>query len=198
MSDKIRIDKPIICEGKYDKIKLSSILDATIITTEGFGIFREDEKLSLIRKLAAKDGIIVFTDPDGAGLVIRNYFNSVLPKGQVTHLYIPKVKGKEKRKNAPSKEGFLGVEGMEADRLRQIFAPFAADSAPQKNVDPITKTDFYVYGLSGGLGSEDKRKRLAAALELPDNMSANALLEAINLLYTKEDFLAALERMAAE
>ncbi len=200
MADKLKIAKPIICEGKYDKIKLSSLLDAKIITTDGFGIFKEEEKLSLIRRLAEKSGIIVFTDPDGAGLVIRNYFNSVLPKEQVTHLYIPAVKGKEKRKKAPSKEGLLGVEGMEAERLRAIFAPFAADAlVPESSSRPaVTKAAMFADGLSGGNGSEEKRKALATRLSLPTNMSANALMDAINLLCTEEEYRAALAEIGKE
>lgn len=194
--EKIKINKPVICEGKYDKIKLSSIIDADIITTDGFGIFREHEKLALIRRLAEKDGIIVFTDSDGAGLVIRNYFNSAIPREKLTHLYTPQIPGKEKRKKAPSKAGFLGVEGMEADRLRSMFLPFAADDTAANEKSPkksVSKTDFYADGLSGGAGSEKNRQALAAYFELPSNMSANALLAAINMLYTYEDYRAALE-----
>jgi len=196
--DKIKIDRPVICEGKYDKIKLNSIIDAHIITTDGFGIFREHEKLALIKKLAQKNGIIIFTDSDGAGLVIRNYFNSVLQRDKVIHLYIPEIPGKEKRKKMPSKAGLLGVEGIEAEKLRNIFLPFASDkNIPQADsaseTRTVTKTDFYTDGLSGGVGSEEKRQALAKHLDLPGNMSANALLAAINLLYSYDSYKESLE-----
>lgn len=179
--EKLTLQKIVLVEGKYDKIKLDSILNATILATDGFGIFKEKEKVALLRRLAAERGVIVATDSDGAGLVIRNYINSILPKSQVIHVYIPKIKGKENRKSAPSKEGTLGVEGMEADLLRQLFAPFE-EGEVSPVYPPVTKLDFYEDGFSGAPGSEAKRRALALALHLPDGLSANALLEAINLL----------------
>lgn len=181
MIDKIKLNIPIAVEGKYDKIKLSSIADAQIITTEGFGVFASKEKAALIRRIAEPRGIIVLTDSDGAGLVIRNYFNSILPKEKLFHIYIPKIEGKEKRKKSPSKEGTLGVEGIDADLLRSLLAPFAADE-PTTRGREVTKTDFFADGLSGGDGSAERRRRLCERLALPDNMSANALLAAVNLL----------------
>lgn len=194
----ITLDRPVIVEGKYDKQKLSAVLNTTIITTNGFRIFNDREKRALIRRLAEKNGIFVLTDADGAGLVIRNLLRGCVPKEKITHLYIPAVAGKERRKAAPSREGLLGVEGIDTDTLTRIFAPFAVD-APAQDTSPrnaVSKADFYAAGLSGGEGSAVRRARLAQKLRLPPHMSANALLEAVNLLYSKEAYeeaLAALE-----
>ena len=190
----ITLDRPVIVEGKYDKQKLSSILNTTIITTNGFGIFNDREKRALIRRLAEKNGIFVLTDADGAGLVIRNLLRGCVPKEKITHLYIPAVAGKERRKSAPSKEGLLGVEGIDEETLSRIFAPFAVNADRQQAPlhGAVTKADFYGAGLSGGAGSAERRSRLAQKLRLPPHMSANALLEAINLLYTKEAYEEAL------
>ncbi len=125
MTEKLKIRQAVVVEGKYDKIKLSSILDACILTTEGFGLFKDEDKKALFRRLAAERGLIVASDADGAGLVIRNYFNSIIPKDRLFHVYIPEIAGKEKRKASPSKEGTLGLEGMEAALLRALFLPFA-------------------------------------------------------------------------
>ena len=189
----LEISRPIIVEGKYDKIKLSRIVCANIITTDGFGIFSKDQKAVLIRRLAAENGVIVLTDSDGAGLVIRNYLKNILPSDKIIHLYTPKIKGKEKRKDKPSKEGFLGVEGMELDWLEQARAPFADGGAKPRM--KLTKADFYALGLSGVPNSEIRRKRLASLLRLPDNLSANALLEAICLLVSKEEFDRAVDQL---
>ena len=191
----ITLDRPVIVEGKYDKQKLSAILNTTIITTNGFRIFNDKEKRARIRRLAEKNGIFVLTDADGAGLVIRNLLRGCVPKEKITHLYIPAVEGKERRKSAPSKEGLLGVEGIDTETLTRIFAPFAADAQPDSDTARIavTKADFYEAGLSGGEGSAQRRTRLAKKLGLPTNMSANALLEAVNLLCSKEQFDAALQ-----
>jgi len=179
--EKIKIDKVIVVEGKYDKIKLSSLLDAYIVTTDGFGIFKNDEKKELFRRLAAERGLIVASDADGAGLVIRNYFNSIIPKESLFHVYIPAIRGKEKRKEAPSKEGTLGVEGMEADLLRERFLPFASD-ASRKVCEEITLFDLYEDGFRGKENSEEKRKAFLQAAKLPHNLSAKALVGAVNLL----------------
>ena len=179
--EKIKIDKVIVVEGKYDKIKLSSLLDAYILTTEGFGIFKNDEKQELFRRLAAERGLIVASDADGAGLVIRNYFNSIIPKESLFHVYIPAIAGKEKRKDAPSKEGTLGVEGMEAQLLRERFLPFASDASPVPS-EEITLFDLYEDGFRGKEGSEEKRKTFLQAAGLPMNLSAKALVGAVNLL----------------
>ena len=188
MSEKIKLDRPVIVEGKYDKNKLSSIIDADIITTDGFGIFRESDKKSFIRRIADKNGIFILTDSDGAGLVIRNYFNSVLPKDKVTHLYIPQIKGREKRKTSDSKEGLLGVEGISSDLLRSIFMPFAAENYTDSKKGGITKTDLYSDGLLGSDDSAVKRAKIAVSAGLPSNLSSNAFLAAMNLLYTYEEY----------
>ncbi|MDD6800277.1 MAG: DUF4093 domain-containing protein [Firmicutes bacterium] len=187
MENKINLDRPVIVEGRYDKNKLSSIINAEIITTNGFGIFRENEKKLLIRRLAEKNGIFVLTDSDSAGLLIRNYFNSILPKNKLTHIYIPEIKGKEKRKKAESKEGLLGVEGISAEVLRNVFAPFAAEgSCPEKQ--KLKKSDLYADGLLGTDGSAKRRAEFLKKAGLPSNLSSNALLEAINLLYSFDEY----------
>ena len=180
--EKIKISRAVIVEGRYDKIKLDSIIDALIIPTDGFGVFKSDEKKSLLTKLAKERGLLVLTDSDGAGLVIRNYMNSIIPKDQLTHLFIPKIFGKEKRKVSASKEGTLGVEGMNADLLRDLFRPFAVDGDQCVTCDPITKTDLFLDGFSGTDESKKRRIKLQKALGLPENISSNALFQAINML----------------
>ena len=187
----LEISKPIIVEGKYDKIKLSRVVKAHIVTTDGFGIFSKTEKTALIRRLAEANGVIVITDSDGAGLIIRNYIRNILPQSKVTHIYTPQIKGKEKRKAELSKEGFLGVEGMDVAWLEEALAPFA-DGAPQKKTGGITKADLYRDGLSGREGSEEMRKKFSLFLSFPPDMTANALLAALNLLYTPEEYAARL------
>ncbi len=182
MTEKLKLDIPIAVEGKYDKIKVAAVADAQIIVTDGFGVFASDEKAMLIRRLAAPHGIIVLTDSDGAGRVIRNYFNSILPKDKIYHLYIPEIEGKERRKKAPSKAGTLGVEGMEAGLIRSLLEPFSVGGEVKKSSRELTKTDLFTDGFSGGEGSADKRARLCKYLNLPTCMSSNALLAAINML----------------
>lgn len=194
MDMKIKLNQVVLVEGKYDKIKLSSLLDATILTTDGFGIFKEAEKRSLLRRLAKERGIIVVTDSDGAGRVIRGHIASFLPKEQVVNLYIPKIRGKEARKTAPSKEGTLGVEGMDADLLRSLFAPYAVDSH-RSDFAPVDRWRYFEDGFTGGANSSHLRAELAKALDLPDDLSANALLEAINLLGGLPLYEQALSRM---
>jgi|BioPla2DNA2_1021312.scaffolds.fasta_scaffold52487_2 ribonuclease M5 len=191
MAERIKLDRPVIVEGRYDKIKLASIIDTEIITTDGFGVFRKNEKTALVRRIAEKHGVFVLTDSDGAGRVIRNYFNSILPPDKVTHLYTPEISGKESRKKTPSKAGYLGVEGMEAGLLRKLFEPFAvnADLPCQKRTGrTITKTDMYEAGLSGKPDSSALREELALLLGLPHDITANALLAAINLLGESDRF----------
>ena len=185
---KMHISMPILVEGRYDKNHLQSIVDAHILCSDGFGIFREREKRELLRRLAMEHGLIVLTDSDGAGLVIRNYLNSLLPRGRVHHLYIPQVAGKERRKAVPSKEGYLGVEGIDAGTLRALLAPFADDAPPAADASPLTKADFYADGYSGRPDSASRREALARALRLPANLSSNAILEAINLLRLREAY----------
>lgn len=186
--EKIRIPYPVVVEGKYDKITLSSVIDAQIITTDGFGIFKKNEKAALLRRLAEKSEIIVLTDSDGGGKVIRSHLCGLIPKDKLIQLYIPQIKGRERRKTCDSAEGTLGVEGMEAELLRRIFAPYGAENSRREN-SGITKTDFYTDGLSGGENSSEKRDILAKKLGLPAKMTANALLAALQVLITYEEYL---------
>lgn len=184
---KIKIKYPIIVEGKYDKIKLDSLVFAKVITTGGFSIFNDEEKIGLIKRLADKSKVIILTDSDGAGHLIRSYIKRALKPEQIINIYTPYVEGKEKRKRAPSKEGALGVEGIDSKRLVELLEPFS-ENAPEKPLNEITKTDFYRYGLSGRENSQNMRRDILKKLELPANMSANAMLQAINILYTREEF----------
>lgn len=196
---KIKLDRPLLVEGKYDKMKLQPLVDGVILTTDGFAVFNSREKTALIRALAAEKGIIVLTDSDGAGKVIRGRIHSLLPPEKVTDLYIPQIPGKEKRKAVPSKEGTLGVEGMDGELLCGLLRPLSADSDPaEKNGRPITKQDFYADGLSGGEASTARRDALAGRFALPRGMSANALLAALNLLTDYDGYTAALSQMERE
>ena len=190
----LEIPIPIIVEGKYDREKILSVAVATVITTDGFGIFKRDETRLLIRRLGEKHGVIVMTDSDGAGLVIRNHVHAVLPKEKIFDIYTPEIAGKERRKTVPSKAGILGVEGMDKDWLISALAPFASGK-PEK-LSELTKTDFYLLGLSGGKDSAQKRAELAKSLSLPQNLSCSALINAINLTVTKEEFSAAIEKLS--
>ena len=186
----IRIKEAIVVEGRYDKNTLSQIVDAHIIETAGFGIFSDKEKTALLRRLAEKCGIIILTDSDGAGFLIRNRIKGAVPEGCVKHAYIPDIKGKERRKQHASKEGKLGVEGMTPEiiieALKRSGATIEGESTEPRKGE-ITKGDLYELGLSGGAGSAEKRKELAHKLALPEKMSANALLDVLNALYTKEE-----------
>lgn len=190
MSDRIRIPLPVVVEGKYDKMKLASVIDATIVTTEGFGIFNSREKIALIRRLAERGGIVILTDSDGAGSVIRSHIKSVLPPDKIYDLYIPRIEGKERRKSSPSKDGSLGVEGMRDELIRDLFADFARrmgfDGAASGEYGTITKADMMALGLTGD-GSREARASLAARLGLPPKMTPNAFLGAINILVTREE-----------
>lgn len=188
--EKIRIRETVIVEGKYDKIKLASVIDAHIIPVGGFSLFNNGEKMALIRKLSEKSGIIILTDSDPAGFVIRNKLKGMLPESaNVKHLYVPAEKGKEKRKKEGSKAGLLGVEGIDAERLRKIFSEYAAKEDENENYAPVTKAQLYAMGLSGGEGSREKRDALCKAFDLPAGMSANALLEALTILRIKKEEL---------
>ena len=183
--EKLKIGYPIIVEGKYDKIKILSVADACVIQTDGFGVFKNSERLALIKKLAQKDKIIVLTDSDGAGKVIRSHVTSAIPKDRLIQLYIPQVEGKERRKTQGSKEGFLGVEGVEADIIRRLLEPFASD-APLAPREEISKADLYELGLTGGADSAQKRDELAVQIGLPRGMTPNALLAALNVLMDRD------------
>ena len=190
----MRIKYPIIVEGKYDKIKLESLFEATIITTGGFEIFTSHEKELLIKRLATKSPIILLTDSDGGGHLIRSHIKTILPPDKIINLYVPRVEGKEKRKSQPSKEGILGVEGIDKNTLISLLKPFTTDEefVPKGN---ITKVDFFKYCLSGGANSSQKRAKLLSHLNLPTNMSTNAMLSAINILYSKEEIEKILNNM---
>ncbi len=191
--DKIKIKQTVIVEGKYDKIKLENIISANIITTSGFSIFNNEEKIALLRKLSEKNGIIILTDSDPAGFFLRNKLKGMLPKsGNVIHLYIPTEKGKEKRKKEYSKAGLLGVEGIETEKLREIFKKYenCADNISE-NGNTVNKAYLYDIGLSGKEGSSEKRDAAAVKLGLPRGMSSNAFLEALGMLGIGKDELSA-------
>ncbi len=191
--DKLKISMPIIVEGKYDKIKLDSLVDATVFTTDGFALFKKAEKAALLRRLASEHGVIVLTDSDGGGTQIRSFLSGILPKEKTHHLYIPRIEGKEKRKDKPSRAGTLGVEGMEGELLYKLLSPFATDGDFQRR-GGIDKRRLYLDGLAGTENASEKRAALARALSLPPDLSANALLCAINLLYTEEEYQKILEK----
>lgn len=188
---KPRIKEVIVVEGRYDKNTLSQVVDATIVDVGGFGVFNDAEKLSLLRKLAEARGLVIFTDPDGAGFVIRNHLKGALPKEKVKHAYVPDVYGKEKRKRKGGKEGKLGVEGMKPEMLlaalRRAGATFEGEEA-QSRGEPVTKADMLDAGLIGE-GSAAARADLVKELSLPEHLSTNALLEVLNLLLTRAEFL---------
>lgn len=182
----IHIREAIIVEGRYDVNKIKQLVDTIVIDTGGFAIFNNKEKLSLIRRIAAERGILVLTDSDGAGFVIRNYLRGAIPKGQVRHVYIPQIAGKERRKAHGSKEGFLGVEGVPDDVILRALQQAGVQCVPEPQ-KKITKADFYDWGLSGVPGSDARRKQLLQALDLPQHMTANALLEFINAVADYDD-----------
>ena len=192
----VKIRQAIVVEGKYDQNTLSQLVDTTIFQTRGFGVMRDKALLELLRKAAKTTGLIIFTDSDGAGFVIRNFLKGALPKEGVLHAYIPDIPGKEKRKRAPGKEGLLGVEGMTKEILLSALENAGADlggEAEKRPGDTITKFDLYTAGLSGKPDSASKRAAFLEKLRFPAHMSANALLDALNLLYTREEFLALFE-----
>ena len=192
----VKIKEAIVVEGRYDKNTLSQIVDAPILQTNGFGIMNDKEQLAFLRAVAQKRGLIIFTDSDGAGFVIRNYLKGAIPSTCLKHAYIPDIPGKERRKAAPGKEGKLGVEGMTPEVILDCLKRAGAtregnDCLPQTGL--LTKADFVEMGLSGGAESKQKRLALQKKLDLPEHMSSNALLQALNLLYTKEEILQLME-----
>ena len=192
----VKIRQAIVVEGKYDQNTLLQLVDATIFQTRGFGVMHDKALLGLLRKAARTTGLIIFTDSDGAGFVIRNFLKGALPKEGVLHAYIPDIPGKEKRKRAPGKEGLLGVEGMTKEILLSALENAGADlggEAEKRPGDTITKFDLYTAGLSGKPDSASKRAAFLEKLRFPAHMSANALLDALNLLYTREEFLSLFE-----
>ena len=189
--EKIKVREVIVVEGRYDLNKLKQMIDGVIITTDGFGIFHNSEKMELIRRMGEKRGVIVLTDSDGAGFVIRNHLKSCLPKHLLKHAYIPDVQGKERRKKTRSKEGKLGVEGMTQavilDALKRAGATIDGASATVGGT--LTKADLFGMGLSGTPNSAENRKKLIAALELPEKLSPNALLDVLNAMYERNEFI---------
>ncbi len=193
--EKMKIGLPIIVEGKYDKIKILSIADACVIATDGFGVFKNSERLALIKRLAEQSKIIVLTDSDGAGKVIRSHITSAIPKDRLIQLYTPQVKGKEKRKTTASAEGYLGVEGTEAELLRELLSPFAVENFDgSREREEITKADMYEFGLTGAPDSAERRDELAISLGLPRGMTPNALLAALNVLMSREEYFKYIEK----
>lgn len=182
-----KIKYPIIVEGKYDKIKINSLFDATVIVTNGFAIFNQKERLALFRSLAEKGKVILLTDSDGGGHLIRSHIKSAIPPEKLINLYTPRTMGKEKRKREPSREGVLGVEGTDADTLIQLLSPFCEDSVESEQKSQITKADLYAWGMSGRDDSKFKRELLLNSLSLPHDMSPNAMLSALNILYSREE-----------
>lgn len=194
----LKIREAIVVEGRYDKIALEPLVDTAIFTTEGFGIFKDREKMELLRRVAEKRGLIVLTDPDGAGLVIRNRLKSCIPPEHLKHAYIPDVPGRERRKKAPSRAGTLGVEGMRPEVLSEALSRAGATRTEGEECPGVTKADLYALGLFGRENSAALRRRLQKALGLPERLSANALLDAVNSLYRPEEFSAAAEALQKE
>lgn len=191
--NKLKIGMPVIVEGKYDRLRVLSVVDATVIATDGFGIFKKSETKTLIKKLSEQCGIIVLTDSDSAGNMIRAYVKNIAAGAEIYNVYVPQIKGKERRKRTPSKEGFLGVEGMDGETIISALKPFSNGGAVPKMT--LKKADFYALSLSGKDDSSKKRDDLASLLGLPRGLSASALIEAINLTVSKEEFDAAIKEI---
>ncbi len=203
----MKVDLPIIVEGRYDKSKLSSLVEADIIVTGGFRIYKDREKLALIRRLAQRDRIIILTDSDRAGFQIRRYIAGAVPPDRIVHIYIPEILGKEKRKAAPGAQGILGVEGVPSHILRRAFEEAGvvvenagqAPAAPNRPSGPaITKADLYALGFCGGEGSVQRRRALQKRLSLPQALSANALPGVLNRIITREELSALAEELSQE
>ncbi len=188
----LKLDSAVIVEGKYDKIRLERVVDATIIVTDGFGIFKNRELKSLIRRLAEKNGIIIFTDSDSAGMLIRNHIKSFVPPEYIKNVYAPQVPGKEKRKTESGKEGLLGVEGIDEKTLLNCFLNAGVTCSEIEKAERVTKQDLYELGFSGCTDSAAKRRRLLKELNLPQNMSGTAMLAALNALYDRDEALSLL------
>lgn len=184
----IKVKQAVIVEGKYDKIKLSNIIDALIIETNGFSIYKDRGKMSFIRKLAMERGIIIITDSDHSGFQIRNYISNGIPKDCIKHIYIPDVIGKESRKDKPSKEGKIGVEGIDDSILIELFNSAGIENKIVEKVNPVTNYDLFEYGISGSANAKENKKKLLKALNLPEFLSTKSLLTYINSSMTKEEF----------
>lgn len=191
----IRVKEVIVVEGRYDKNALSQLIDGTIIETHGFGIFSDKERLALLRRLAEKRGLLILTDSDGAGFMIRNFLKGAIDPKLVKHAYIPDISGKERRKQSPSKEGKLGVEGMRPEVILMALERAGVrtvEGTPNREA-PLVTADLYAMGLSGGTESAEKRKKLLKKLNLPEKLSARAMLEVLNALYTRVELFALAE-----
>ena len=191
MRERLRLKEAVIVEGRYDRIKLSELIATPVIETGGFRVFKDKERQKLISEIAAKRGILILTDSDAAGFVIRNFLKGMIPLEKIKNAYVPEILGKEKRKDAPSKEGLLGVEGMELSILKEAIRRSGATilgEEPGQNSASITKSDLYDLGLSGRENSKTLREHLLSSLGLPKYLSANALVDALNCLFTKEEF----------
>ncbi len=185
----LKLKEVVLVEGKYDKIKLSQILDALIIDVGGFNIFKNKEKVQMIKKLADKNGVLILTDSDHAGFMIRNYLNGIIPKDKIKHAYIPDIIGKEKRKKSYSKERKLGVEGVDDKIILDAINKVSLKREEKtNNIKEITKMDFYEDGLSGRDNSSNKRKKLLKKLDLPENLSQNALIEVLNKTISYDEY----------
>ncbi len=185
----IKIDYAVVVEGKYDKIKLSNIIDAVIITTDGFGIYKNREKRELIKLLASKKGLLVITDSDYAGMQIRSYLKNICRDKDIVNVYIPEIKGKEKRKTKPSSSGNLGVEGMSEEIILKALQRSKISSSVTEQTQKITKQDLFKFSLSGTFGAKENRKEISKRLLIPENLSSNAFLDAVNALFTYEEFI---------
>lgn len=195
------VREAIVVEGKYDAIRLRSVVNATIVETNGFGIFKQPETMELLRRLAKKQGLIVLTDSDAAGFIIRDRISGALPTEQVRHAYVPEIYGKERRKRAPSKEGLLGVEGIDGERILRALLQAGAtveDVLPNQNASYLSKARLYEDGLSGGKGSARLREALLCEFGLPRRLSANRLIEVVNALLPEEEYMALLLRIKGE
>lgn len=192
----LKLKEVVIVEGKYDKIKLSQILDALIIDVGGFNIFKNKEKVQMIKKLADKNGVLILTDSDHAGFMIRNYLNGIIPQDKIKHAYIPDIIGKEKRKKTYSKERKLGVEGVDDKIILDVINKVSLKKEEKtNNIKEITKMDFYEDGLSGRDNSSDKRKKLLKKLNLPENLSQNALIKVLNKTISYDEYKRVVEEL---
>lgn len=199
----VKLKQAVIVEGKYDKIKLSSIIDSLIITTDGFGVFKNNEKSALIKELAEKQGVIILTDSDSAGFKIRNYIKNITQKGKIINVYIPDIFGKEKRKAAASKEGKLGVEGIPNKIIIAAFEKAGViaqdtNNNTQTNKNTISRIILYEDGFMGKDGSSERRKKLLKVLSLPEMLSTNGLLEVLNTMFSLEEYKSAVNKINTE
>ena len=194
----IKLDMPVIVEGKYDKIKLSSIIDATIITTDGFGIFKNKEKVQLIKKLSENRGVIVLTDSDSAGSIIRSYLKNIIGDDKIFNVFLPEIKGKERRKTSPSAEGLLGVEGVDKKIILSALERFVVKEKRVEQTEPITKAFLMQCGLSGCENSSELRKQVLSKLSIPTAVAPNTLLKVLNDVSSREEIINILKELARD